>query len=245
MSCFFCLPSPTYQRAISGTSASTIALMDTVILKDLKFDLVVGRDAWRRPGKLQPVSISLNLQPSSNFEAAASQDDVNLTLDYGKLYKTVFSAVKDQIYGNVQGLMLDLARCVESYKILGIDIVMPKAILEAKSGLHYHARIDRTDADKVDASWSVALKGIEASCIIGVNFHERQYKQRLSIDLILGGHQLEAGVDRSELADAGLQDMVKHLVEVYLISMTMLALLTTTSAWKARHIRLSRHWEQQ
>jgi dihydroneopterin aldolase len=188
--------------------------MDTVILRDLKFDLAVGRDAWRRPGKLQPVSISLSLQPPANFENAALQDDVNLTLDYGKLYKTVFAKLKDNIYGNVQGLMLDLARCVDEYKLLGLDIVMPKAILEAKSGVHYHLRIDKSVPDKVDASWSMALKGIEASCIIGVNPHERQYKQRVSVDLILGGQSLDSGVDPNELADPGLQDMTKHLVQV-------------------------------
>jgi dihydroneopterin aldolase len=188
--------------------------MDTVILRDLKFDLAVGRDAWRRPGKLQPVSISLSLQPVANFENAALQDDVNLTLDYGKLYKTVFAKLKDNIYGNVQGLMLDLARCVDEYKLLGLDIVMPKAILEAKSGVHYHLRIDKSVPDKVDASWSMALKSIEASCIIGVNPHERLYKQRISVDLILGGQSLDSGVDPNELADPGLQDMAKHLVQV-------------------------------
>jgi dihydroneopterin aldolase len=187
--------------------------MDTVILRDLKFDLVVGRDAWRRPGKPQPVSITLNLQPSSNFEAAALQDDVNLTLDYGKLYKNVSTKIKDQIYGNVQGLMLDLASCIDGYKLLGIDIVMPKAILEAHAGVHYHLRIDRS-SEKIDASWSMALKGISASCIIGVNPHEREHKQRISVDLIVGGQSLEAGVDRNELADPGLQNMVKSLVEV-------------------------------
>ncbi|ETN47033.1 dihydroneopterin aldolase [Cyphellophora europaea CBS 101466] len=187
--------------------------MDTIILRDLKFELAVGRDAWRRAGKLQPVSITLNLQPTSTFEAAALQDDVNLTLDYGKLYRTVFSKIRDQIYGNVQGLMLDLARCVEEYKLLGIDIVMPKAVLEAEKGLHYHLRIDKSDPEKVDASWSMAIKGIGVSCIIGVNPHERQYKQKLSVDLILGGQPLEGGVDRNELADPGLQEMCKSLVE--------------------------------
>ena len=191
-----------------------MADMDTVILRDLELDLAIGRDAWRRAGKPQPVSISLNLQPSTNFEAAALQDDVNLTLDYGKLYKNVHSKIKDQIYGNVQGLMQDLTACIEGCKLLGIDIVMPKAILEAQSGVHYHLVINRSVPDKVEASWSMAVKGISASCIIGVNPHERQYKQRISIDLILGGQALEHGVDRNELADPGLQDMVKQLVEV-------------------------------
>lgn len=192
--------------------------MDTVILRDLKFDLVVGRDAWRRPGKPQPVLITLNLQPASSFEAAALQDDVSMTLDYGKIYKKVSAQLKDQLYGNVQGLMLDLARCVDDYRLLGIDIVMPKAILEASTGLHYHSRVDKSSPEETEASWSVAIKGITASCIIGVNPHERQYKQRLFIDLILGGQPLEGEVDRNELADSGLQDMVTKLVEVGLQS---------------------------
>ena len=118
--------------------------MDTVILRDLKFDLAVGLDAWRRPGKLQPVLLTINLQPRPNFEAAALQDDVNLTLDYGKLYKNVQAIIKDKQYGNIQGLILDLAKVIEGYKLLNVDVELPKALLRVKEGLHYHLRIDRS-----------------------------------------------------------------------------------------------------
>ena len=189
--------------------------MDTVILRDLKFDLVVGRDAWRRPGKAQPVSITINLLPRKNFEAAASQDDVNLTLDYGKLYKHVSTSIKDKQYGNIQGFMLDLAHLIDGYKLLNVDIVLPKALLEAAVGLHYHLRIDKSMPDKMDATWSAAIKSISCCCIIGVNPHERLYKQRLSFEIVLGGiHPLDPSIDGHAVADEGLHDMVKDIVEV-------------------------------
>jgi dihydroneopterin aldolase len=189
--------------------------MDTVILRDLKFDLVLGRDAWRRPGKPQPVSITLNILPKKNFEAAALQDDVNLTLDYGKLYKGVSARIKDRYYGNIQGFMLDLANMVDDYKLLNVDIIQPKALLEAAGGLHYHLRIERPIPDKVDATWSVAIKSIVASCVIGVNVHERLHKQRLSFDIILGGvNSLDTSVDGQAVADEDVHDLVKDVVEV-------------------------------
>lgn len=198
----------TLQTIINGS-------MDTVILRDLKFDLVIGRDAWRRPGKPQPVSITLNILPKKNFEAAALEDDVNLTLNYGKLYKKVSGTVTDKHYGNVQGFMLELAGIIEEYKLLNVDIVQPKALLEAAGGLHHHLRIDRSVPDHIDATWSVAIKQIGCSCIIGVNAHERLHKQRLMFDIILGGaHQLDSSIDAQAVADEGLHDMVRDIVEV-------------------------------
>ena len=189
--------------------------MDTVVLRDLKFDLAVGRDAWRRPGKPQPVSITLSILPKRNFEAAAMEDNVNLTLDYGKLYKKVSAAIKDKQYGNIQGFMLELQDISEEYKLLNVDIVQPKALLEAAGGLHYHLRVDRSVPENVDATWSVAIKQISCSCIIGVNPHERLYKQRLLFDIILGGvHPLDSSIDPQAMADEGVHDMVRDVVEV-------------------------------
>lgn len=189
--------------------------MDTIILRDLPFELSVGLDAWRRPAKRQPVLVTLNLQPEANFEAAALQDDVGLTLDYGKLYKSVNAKVKDQAYGSVQGLMLALAQAIPGYKLLNVDITMPKAILQADGGLHYHLRIDRSVPEMVDATWSVAIKHIACSCIIGVNPHERLFKQKLYFDVILGGaHRLDPATDGSAVSGASLLDLVDLVVAV-------------------------------
>ena len=207
--------SPNRGQSICHVSYDTHAnRMDTIILRDLKFDLAVGLDAWHRPGKPQPVSLTINLQPRPNFEAAALQDDVNLTLDYGKLYKSVSATIKEKQYGNIQGLMLDLAMTVDGYKLLNVDIVLPKAVLRVNDGLHYHLRIDRSVPEKIDATWSLAIKKMTCACIIGVNPHERLHKQTLYFDVVLGGVQiLESNIDANAVADAGLHDMVSHLIK--------------------------------
>ena len=186
--------------------------LDTVILREIRLDLVVGLDAWRRPNKIQPVLITINLQPSSNFEAAALEDDVSLTLDYGKLYKSVLAKVAGRPYGNIQGLMLNLARTIEDYKLLNIDIVLPKALLQSERGLHYHMRIDRSAHD-VDASWSLTIKGLNCSCIVGVNPHERMFKQIVTFDIVLGGTQaLDPSIDANAVADAGVHEMMSDVI---------------------------------
>ena len=186
--------------------------MDTIILRDIRLDLAVGLDAWRRPNKSQPVLITINLQPSNNFEAAALKDEVSLTLDYGKLYKSVLANIGSKSYGNIQGLMLDLANTIEDYKLLKIDIVLPKALLQSEQGLHYHMRIDRSAHD-VDASWSLAVKGLNCSCIVGVNPHERMFKQIVIFDIVLGGTQaLDPSIDANAVADAGVHELVSDVI---------------------------------
>jgi dihydroneopterin aldolase len=200
-------------------------MMDTVILRALKFDIAIGRDAWRRAGKSQPVSISLNILPRKNFEAAALEDDVNQTLDYGKLYKILSSSIKDRQFGNMQAFMMYLADVVEGYKLMNVDIIQPKGLLEATGGVHYHLRADRSGSNGIDATWSVAIKSLACACIVGVNPHERLYKQKLSFDIILGGVQpLDASVDVQAIADEGLHDLAKDIVEVSLLTFSGTAL---------------------
>ncbi|RMZ92126.1 hypothetical protein DV736_g606, partial [Chaetothyriales sp. CBS 134916] len=188
--------------------------MDTVILRDLRYDLAVGLDAWQRPGKPQPVVLTITIQPSSNFEAAALHDDVSLTLDYGKLYKNVHATIKDKQYGNIQALMLDLASVIDSYKLLSVDIVLPKALLRVKEGLTYLLRIDRTVPDTFDATWSLTIKKIACACIVGVNPHERQHKQTLFLDLALSADRsLDSNIDVTAVSDGSLHEMVAKLVE--------------------------------
>ncbi|RMZ81860.1 hypothetical protein DV738_g1992, partial [Chaetothyriales sp. CBS 135597] len=184
--------------------------MDTVILRELRYDLVVGLDAWQRPGKPQPVVFSITIQPSSSFEAAALKDDVSLTLDYGKLYKKVEARIKNKQYANVQALMLDLAGAIEtnSYRLLHVDIVLPKALLRVRDGLAY--RLHTLGA----ATWSLTINKITCVCIVGVNPHERQHKQTLFLDLALGADQpLDPSIDVTAVSDAGLHDMVAKLVD--------------------------------
>jgi dihydroneopterin aldolase len=158
--------------------------MDTVILKDLKFDLAVGWDAWRRPAKLQPVILTLAVVPKANLEAAAMRDEVSLTLDYGKLYKKI-SAVLDQnpVYATAQGLLYIISALVPAYTILDATLHLPKAILEAKDGLSYFLNVDKSASETAVPSLVMAIKQVTCSCIIGVNPHERLYKQSILLDI--------------------------------------------------------------
>ena len=188
--------------------------MDTVILRDIKFDIAVGLDAWLRPGKPQPVIMTFNLQPHNTFEAAAAEDDVNQTLDYGKLYKDIVASVKDKQYGNVQGLMLELYKLIDGYKLLNVDIVLSKAVLRVDGGLHYHLRVDNSRSEHVDATWSLAVKKLTCACIIGVNPHERLHKQTLYFDIVLGGVQhLDEDIQVADIASGELHEMVSKLID--------------------------------
>lgn len=61
-------------------------VLDSIQLQDIQLPLPTGPDAWHRPGKPQPCSVSLKLSYSSAIAAAAA-DDVSLSLDYGKLFR--------------------------------------------------------------------------------------------------------------------------------------------------------------
>jgi dihydroneopterin aldolase len=190
--------------------------MDKVILKNLKFDIAVGLDAFRRFGKPQPVCITLEVQPSTNLEAAAAQDDVNLTMDYGKLYKAISNRLQEApLHPTVNVLISRLAEMVPNYALLDIDIFFPKALLQATGGVLYRFQVDNSSPGVAIPSLTLSVQKIACSCIIGVNPHERFYKQSVFLDIsvphtatVLGPAAVE------EHYTAELHDMTQEVVEV-------------------------------
>lgn len=190
--------------------------MDKVILKNLRLDLAVGLDAWRRFGKPQPVSITLEVQPTSGFEAAAARDDVSLTTDYGKLYKRVSAGLTETgVFPTIDSLISQLADLVPDYAVLDIDIFLPKALLQVTGGVLYRLHVDNSGPGGPIPSLSVTIKQVTCHCIIGVNPHERLYKQTLVLDIsvpIIA--TLLAPGSSEEHYTAALHDMVQEVVEV-------------------------------
>lgn len=213
--------------------------MDKVILKNLRFDLVVGLDAWRRWNKPQPVLISLEVQPASNFEAAAAKDDVNLTMDYGKLYKKISAglALVAQ-FATVQMLITQISELVTDYLVLEIEIVLPKAILEARAGVLYRSQFDKSSLDTPAFSLSMSIQKIACDCIIGVNPHERLYKQSLFFDISVPfvGSVVPSS-DNAEDSEK-LHNMVQEVTAVSVESYKIFSAthVNSCSEWKARHI---------
>lgn len=189
--------------------------MDKVILQNLKFDLAVGLDAWRRFGKPQPVLITLEVQPTQNLEAAAAKDDVNLSIDYGKLYKSLSSALKTvESYPTIHVLMIQLSELVVDYTQLDIDILLPKALLQANGGVLYNFQIDRSAPEVATSTLSLTIKQIACSCIVGVNPHERLYKQSIFLDISVPIMGSAVGVGPlEEPYAAALHDMVHEVWE--------------------------------
>lgn len=203
--------------------------MDKVILKNLRFDLVVGLDAWRRWNKPQPVLISLEVQPSSNFETAAAKDDVSLTMDYGKLYKKISAglALVPQ-FATVQMLITQISELVTDYLVLDIDILLPKAVLQSRGGVLYRSQFDKSSSDIPAFSLTMTIKEIACDCIIGVNPHERIYKQSLFFDIsvpFIG--PLSSSVDNAEDSEK-LHNMVQEVIAVRVESYIRLIMSTLT-----------------
>ncbi|KIW97731.1 dihydroneopterin aldolase [Cladophialophora bantiana CBS 173.52] len=191
--------------------------MDKVILKNMRFDIPVGLDAWRRFRKPQPVSITIEAQPTSTLEPAASKDDVNLSLDYGKLYKKILAAFKDadpEAFPTIYALIALLSDMVPNCGLLAIDISLPKALLQARGGVLYQYQVDKSVLETDTSSLTVTVKQIACICIIGVNPQERIYKQTLLIDISVPIADPALGVGAlEEHYTAALHDMVQTVCE--------------------------------
>lgn len=74
--------------------AARPAIVDNVSLRNINLHLPAAPDPWHRAGKSQPCTAAVKLSYSSAI-AAASADDVSLSLDYGKLYRRIETAAQD------------------------------------------------------------------------------------------------------------------------------------------------------
>jgi dihydroneopterin aldolase len=70
------------------------AIVDHVFLRDINLHLPAGPDPWHRAGKAQPCTAGVKLSYSSAI-AAATADDVSLSIDYGKLYRRIESEIQN------------------------------------------------------------------------------------------------------------------------------------------------------
>ena len=69
-------------------------LVDNICLRNVQLPLPSGPDAWHRPDRRQPCAMSLKLSWSS-VSASAQEDEVALSLDYGKLHQRIEKLVQE------------------------------------------------------------------------------------------------------------------------------------------------------
>jgi FolB domain-containing protein len=159
--------------------------MDVVLLRNLRFELAVGPDAWHRRDKPQPVSISLEIGSGVAIQNAAAGDDVSKALDYGKLYKLIHRKLttSNAHFRDVHALQDAVRNCIASNISVKIEINLPKALLRAEGGLAY-SRVEEYKDNHLLPVETLSISGIRCACIIGVNPHERLEKQVVIVGLI-------------------------------------------------------------
>ena len=176
---------------------------DTVFLRGLNVSAVVGREAWHRPNRAQPVLLHLRVQ--HDLASAGQSDDVRQTINYGTLCKAVTEAVECRRSSGAAGLegpsFEDLAHlatevCRTALSSGGAGVVrlaatLPDALLLADGGitLSMLGRLDPAQQQVATAprlqTLGLSVHGLAVTCIVGVNPHERLEKQRVLIDLTL------------------------------------------------------------
>ena len=172
--------------------------LDIISLRDFHMTAVIGPDAWNRPGKLQPIVLSLKLLIDTI--SAGTSDDIAHTFSYGNLCKDI-TLLSDGNFCSIDDLTSNLVRIALSKnwpgESLQLSLLAPKALLRVEGGLGRDLtlrkqRIENGASKQHIWGWerhAWLIKEFKVACIIGVNPHERLEKQQITINLeILGEH---------------------------------------------------------
>ncbi|MCJ1281658.1 trifunctional dihydropteroate synthetase [Xylographa opegraphella] len=162
---------------------------DIIFLKNLHLSAVVGKDAWGRAAKAQPVVLSIALQ--QNLVNAAARDDINQTVSYGQICKDVTKYVETaKSFDDLLSFNNSLCQVASLNKWGGgnLDVftILPKASLRAEGGLGLSTSFLGGKERMIDdSSVKFLVKDMKLYCIIGVNSHERMSKQLVVINLMI------------------------------------------------------------
>ena len=172
--------------------------MDTISLRNLHMTAVIGPDAWNRPGKSQPIVLTLKLLIDTT--SAGASDEIAHTFSYGQMCKDV-GMLSDGHFRSIDDLTTNLVMIATSKKWPGeslqISLVAPKALLRVEGGLSQEVSLRKqwdTNVTATQPAWECErqawlVRQLKVACIIGVNPHERLEKQQVTINLeILGEH---------------------------------------------------------
>lgn len=160
--------------------------LDTIILRHLHTTATIGPDAWNRPGKPQPIILTLKLRVDT--APAGNSDDIGQTFSYGQMCKDI-AQVSNGFYLSIDNLTRHLLKITDDHgwpgEGLEISALAPKALLRVEGGLQRELVLQRTYEEE---EWQIErhvwlVKDLKVACIIGVNPHERLEKQQVNINL--------------------------------------------------------------
>jgi dihydroneopterin aldolase len=98
--------------------------MDTIFLRDLRIDTVIGIYDWERRIRQ---TVSLDLEMATDIRQAAASDEINHTLNYKAVAKRVVSFVEQSDFQLVETLAERVASLVlEEFDIPWIRLTLNK-----------------------------------------------------------------------------------------------------------------------
>jgi dihydroneopterin aldolase len=186
----------------------------TIRVRNLQATVKVGRDAWGRPGKLQPVLISATISLREPFEKAVADDSVDntSTVHYGILSKAILEAVEafptaqtagtlrcllDHVLKHLTGIGLDFTGSTSrgeserpviarpALKSLELNLLLPKASLIGNGVSLSVTTVYTIFGDAEMYSMGLKLHELRIPTLIGVNANERLAKQIVAANIEL------------------------------------------------------------
>ena len=167
---------------------------DGVWLEDIQVSGVVGPDAWHRSGRPQPIHISVKVPIS--YEEAGITDDLNGSIHYGRLAKSIMELFNDQAapFASLGELVEAISKkaLLEFVQANSLELVinLPEALLLADGlGLSTHvSKIEPppgldNESRLQSSGLKLYVKDLRLNCIIGINPHERREKQPVVVNL--------------------------------------------------------------
>jgi len=166
--------------------ASTKTL-DTITLRNLHTTCCIGPDAWSRPGKQQPLLLTLALHLDTS--AAGASDDIDSTFSYGIMCKDVLAAIEGGDFESMRALVEGIVRVARGWPGVGlrVGVVAMKALLRVEGGLGVEVSFGREgDGEWRGREWEWGVRGLRCACVVGVNEHERGERQGVVVGLGVG-----------------------------------------------------------
>ncbi|KAJ8690788.1 hypothetical protein PTI98_012187 [Pleurotus ostreatus] len=175
--------------------------MDKVFVDTLQLAAQVGSDCWGRP-RSQQISLSIYLHLSPLFlERAGISDDVEHSVHYGHLTKSITQLVQADgaAFFSVDDLIDRVA--VQAFELAGgsavevrVVVDLPKLILLAGG---FEVDVTLPTRRKI-----VSVKDLVLFVIIGVNAPERESKQRVIVNISFVEKVGAGWVDYAQIVDA-------------------------------------------
>lgn len=98
--------------------------LDRILIEGLRFDCIIGINDWERVAK-QPVEIDLTLY--ADLSKSAQSDDVEDTINYRTISRSVRDFVEQSSFGLVEKLSDGVARlCLEDERVQRVDVQLRK-----------------------------------------------------------------------------------------------------------------------